>query len=148
MVIARSRSRSIESSSCSRMSREATVWVISRMRSARVDFPWSMWAMIEKLRMRLWSDKRPPRIEGALDPLRRDRRDRERAVGEEAVAVEGDRPAQRLRPAIGRQIEAPRGHAARAPPRLSGNRHAALAVDRPRHERLGAEAQLDVDLVV
>src|SRR4051794_33867923 len=64
MVIPRSRSRSIESSSCSRMSREATVWVISRMRSARVDFPWSMWAMIEKLRMRLWSDKRPPRIEG------------------------------------------------------------------------------------
>jgi hypothetical protein len=46
------------------MSREDTVWVISRMRSARVDFPWSMWAMIEKLRMRLWSDKRPPRIEG------------------------------------------------------------------------------------
>jgi hypothetical protein len=27
--------------------------VISRMRSARVDLPWSMWAMIEKLRM--WS---------------------------------------------------------------------------------------------
>jgi hypothetical protein len=25
--------------------------------------PWSMWAMIEKLRMRLWSDKRPSRIE-------------------------------------------------------------------------------------
>jgi hypothetical protein len=27
------------------------VWVSSRMRSASVDFPWSMWAMIEKLRM-------------------------------------------------------------------------------------------------
>jgi hypothetical protein len=25
--------------------------VISRMRSASVDFPWSMWAMIEKLRI-------------------------------------------------------------------------------------------------
>jgi hypothetical protein len=25
--------------------------VSSRMRSARVDLPWSMWAMIEKLRM-------------------------------------------------------------------------------------------------
>src|SRR4051794_27759275 len=53
----------MESRSCSRMSREATVLVISRMRSASVDLPWSMWAMIEKLRMRLWSDKRPPRIE-------------------------------------------------------------------------------------
>jgi hypothetical protein len=25
------------------------------MRSARVDFPWSMWAMIEKFRMWDWS---------------------------------------------------------------------------------------------
>jgi hypothetical protein len=29
--------------------------VSSRMRSARVDLPWSMWAMIEKLRILLWS---------------------------------------------------------------------------------------------
>ena len=49
----RSRSRSIESSTCARMSRPVTVFVTSRMRSASVDFPWSMWAMIEKLRMRL-----------------------------------------------------------------------------------------------
>ena len=32
-----------------------TVWVSSRMRSASVDLPWSMWAMIEKLRMWAWS---------------------------------------------------------------------------------------------
>src|SRR5688572_2492871 len=37
------------------MSRPVTVFVISRMRSASVDFPWSMWAMIEKLRMCAWS---------------------------------------------------------------------------------------------
>src|SRR3954453_9095806 len=55
----RSRSRSIESSTCSRIWRASTVWVISRMRSASVDLPWSMWAMIEKLRMRdctMWAD--------------------------------------------------------------------------------------------
>src|SRR5437588_77692 len=51
----RSRSRSIESSTCARMSRGSTVCVSSRMRSASVDLPWSMWAMIEKLRMRRWS---------------------------------------------------------------------------------------------
>src|SRR5438874_2630852 len=51
----RSRSRSIESSSCSRISRAETASVISRMRSASVDLPWSMWAMIEKLRILLWS---------------------------------------------------------------------------------------------
>jgi len=33
------------------MLRGSTVWVVSRMRSASVDFPWSMWAMIEKFRM-------------------------------------------------------------------------------------------------
>src|SRR3954471_15359399 len=58
MVMPRSRSRSIESRTCSRMCRGATVWVISRMRSASVDLPWSMWAMIEKLRMSAWSAMR------------------------------------------------------------------------------------------
>ena len=53
IVIPRSRSSSIESSSWSRISRSETVSVSWRTRSARVDFPWSMWAMIEKLRMRL-----------------------------------------------------------------------------------------------
>ncbi len=55
IVIPRSRSRSIESSSCSRISRPVTVPVTSRMRSASVDLPWSMCAMIEKLRILLWS---------------------------------------------------------------------------------------------
>src|SRR5260221_350287 len=55
IVMPRSRSRSIESSTCSRMSRSATEPVSWRMRSASVDFPWPMWAMIEKLRMRDWS---------------------------------------------------------------------------------------------
>src|SRR5438270_11273661 len=51
MVIPRSRSSSIESSSWGRCLRGSTAPVVSRMRSARVDLPWSMWAMIEKLRM-------------------------------------------------------------------------------------------------
>ena len=37
------------------MSRAATVPVSSRMRSASVDLPWSMWAMMLKLRM--WSSE-------------------------------------------------------------------------------------------
>src|SRR3954469_15386825 len=60
----RSRSRSIESSTCARMYRGSTVCVISRMRSASVDFPWSMWAMIEKLRMWSCAAMRPSRIGG------------------------------------------------------------------------------------
>src|SRR3954465_10990588 len=55
----RSRSRSIESSSCGRWFRGSTVPVTSRIRSASVDFPWSMWAMIEKLRM-CWSGRAIP----------------------------------------------------------------------------------------
>ena len=34
------------------MSRASTAPVSSRIRSDSVDLPWSMWAMIEKLRMR------------------------------------------------------------------------------------------------
>src|SRR6202166_2621701 len=37
------------------MSRAETAWVSSRMRSASVDLPWSMCAMIEKLRIRACS---------------------------------------------------------------------------------------------
>src|SRR5919197_6014501 len=51
IVIPRSRSSSIVSSTCSRISRCVTAFVSSRMRSASVDLPWSMCAMIEKLRM-------------------------------------------------------------------------------------------------
>src|SRR5512132_2608704 len=50
----RSRSSSMESSSCGRCPR-STAPVSSRKRSARVDLPWSMWAMMEKLRIRsIW----------------------------------------------------------------------------------------------
>ena len=52
IVMPRSRSRSIESRYCSRISRMSTAPVTSRMRSDSVDFPWSMWAMMEKLRIR------------------------------------------------------------------------------------------------
>src|SRR5579872_3676094 len=52
MVMPRSRSRSIESRYCSRISLGSTAPVSSRMRSDRVDLPWSTWLMIEKLRIR------------------------------------------------------------------------------------------------
>src|SRR5205823_10130484 len=52
MVMPRSRSMSIESRYCSRISRASTALVSSRMRSLRVDLPWSMWAMTEMFRIR------------------------------------------------------------------------------------------------
>jgi hypothetical protein len=51
MVMPRSRSISMESSTCSTMSRAATAPVTWISRSARVDLPWSIWATMEKLRM-------------------------------------------------------------------------------------------------
>src|SRR5581483_8568376 len=66
MVTPFSRSRSMASSTFAAMSRRAIVPVISRKRSARVDLPWSMWAMMQKLRMRLWS----MRGQGSRDDLR------------------------------------------------------------------------------
>src|SRR5581483_11986998 len=51
MVMPRSRSMSIESRYCSRISRASTAPVISRIRSERVDLPWSMWATMAMLRM-------------------------------------------------------------------------------------------------
>src|SRR5206468_5389451 len=51
MVMPRSRSRSIRSRNWARISRSETAPVSCRNRSARVDLPWSMWAMMEKLRM-------------------------------------------------------------------------------------------------
>src|SRR5262249_2084911 len=65
IVIPRSRSSSIESSTCARISRPVTVFVSSRMRSASVDLPWSMCAMIEKLRMRSRSIPRSAVLEPA-----------------------------------------------------------------------------------
>src|SRR5260370_39096598 len=47
----RSRSSSIVSSTCSRISRSASPPVAWISRSARVDLPWAIWAMIAKLRM-------------------------------------------------------------------------------------------------
>src|SRR6185503_5019742 len=52
IVMPRSRSSSMESMIWACMSRRAIVPVISSRRSASVDLPWSMWAMMEKLRMR------------------------------------------------------------------------------------------------
>ncbi len=51
MVIPRSRSKTKESSSCGCILSLAIVPVISKSLSANVDFPWSMWAIIEKLRI-------------------------------------------------------------------------------------------------
>jgi hypothetical protein len=51
----RSRSKSMLSRSCAAMSRAATVLVASSSRSARVLFPWSMWAMMLKFRIRALS---------------------------------------------------------------------------------------------
>src|SRR6185295_7043163 len=51
MVMPRSRSISIESRIWSRKSRASTPPVRWIRRSARVDFPWSIWAMMQKLRM-------------------------------------------------------------------------------------------------
>src|SRR6266446_4400991 len=55
MVMPRSRSRSMESSTCSCISRCESAPVISSKRSASVDLPWSMCAMIQKLRMNFGS---------------------------------------------------------------------------------------------
>src|SRR5688500_15973134 len=51
IVMPRSRSSALESRCCALMSRWATVPVSSRMRSASVDLPWSMWATVQKLRL-------------------------------------------------------------------------------------------------
>ena len=51
MVMPRSRSMSMLSRIWSSMVRSSTLLVSSRMRSDRVDLPWSMWAMMQKLRI-------------------------------------------------------------------------------------------------
>src|SRR3954464_1978369 len=55
MVMPRSRSMSILSRYCARMFRLSTRPVRSSIRSANVDLPWSMWAMMQKFRMRAGS---------------------------------------------------------------------------------------------
>src|SRR5690242_8627134 len=64
IVMPFSRSRSIESSTSSVMSRWAIVPVSSSRRSLSVGLPWSMGAMIEKLRIRPWSIKSAKYREG------------------------------------------------------------------------------------
>src|SRR5438067_8931340 len=54
IVMPFSRSRSVESSTCSAISRALRVCVRSSKRSASVDLPWSMCAIMQKLRMNCW----------------------------------------------------------------------------------------------
>src|SRR5204862_2135835 len=75
MVMPRSRSRSIESRTWARISRGSTVCVSSRMRSASVDFPWSMWAMMLKLRMWAWSAMAHERLGAAPEAAGEEIRD-------------------------------------------------------------------------
>src|SRR5712692_1557087 len=95
----RSRSSSMLSSTCSRISRASSppqAWI---SRSARVDLPWSIWAMIAKLRMWLsgviaaeHKDAAPPdqREAPIPAPLQRGDRDAERPRGgEQAIVVAG-----------------------------------------------------------
>src|SRR5688500_20283706 len=57
IVMPRSRSIGLLSSTCASISRAVRPQHSWMMRSARVDLPWSTWAMIEKLRMfRMESD--------------------------------------------------------------------------------------------
>ena len=51
MVMPRSRSMSIRSRYCARIVRSSTTPVSCSIRSASVDLPWSMWAMMQKLRI-------------------------------------------------------------------------------------------------
>src|SRR5207249_1804929 len=53
MVMPRSRSMSMESRNCSRMSRGSTAPHSSRMRSVRVVLPWSMWLSVLTQRIRV-----------------------------------------------------------------------------------------------
>lgn len=60
IVMPFSRSKSMASKSWALASRSATVCVNSKRRSERVVFPWSICAMMEKLRVRLVSMKKFP----------------------------------------------------------------------------------------
>src|SRR3954449_319134 len=80
IVIPRSRSMSMRSRYWARMLRPSTMPVTSSIRSASVDLPWSMWAMMQKFRMRAGSvlagvvtvmpSSHAPRGGTALDPAR------------------------------------------------------------------------------
>src|SRR5580765_3092976 len=69
IVIPRSFSRSIESRTWSTAFLASMVPVRDRSRSARVDLPWSMWATMEKLRIRSMAIRlRIPRRSAPLRP--------------------------------------------------------------------------------
>src|SRR6187455_2493526 len=88
IVMPRSRSMSIRSRYCARIDRSETTPVICSIRSASVDLPWSMWAMMQKLRIssggvadgwrgfrargdisgQFYGPRRPPRVLAAADP--------------------------------------------------------------------------------
>ena len=55
IVMPRSRSMSIRSRYWARICRPSTMPVSCSIRSARVDLPWSMCAMMQKLRITAWS---------------------------------------------------------------------------------------------
>ena len=115
MVMPRSRSSSIESSTCSRISRSDTVRVSCRMRSASVDLPWSMCAMIEKLRMResATGEAVSARVQAVAC---RNGGDRAQHLldGQEHARVAGVGHGQRL-PAPGNVAVGQRGHSPRGP---------------------------------
>src|SRR5262245_14010015 len=78
----RSRSRSMSSRNCDDISRLDTVPVNSRSRSASVDLPWSMCAMMEKLRIRAGST-----IRSTLRAERGLRKRRDEPTGRAACAL-------------------------------------------------------------
>ena len=82
----------MSSSSCSFISRWLTVPVISSSRSASVLLPWSMWAMIEKLRMYLGSGMEEGYRSAGC-------RDRGLSVGGNAESIAGNhRTSDAIRP--------------------------------------------------
>src|SRR4051812_43299143 len=64
IVIPFSRSRSIESRTWLVIWRASIVCVSSSRRAGSVELPWSMWAMIEKLRRRSWGMVTRPQCSG------------------------------------------------------------------------------------
>src|SRR3954447_3306187 len=126
----RSRSRSIESSTWARIDRGSTVFVISRMRSASVDFPWSMWAMIEKLRMCAWSAMDARLRIGAVAPGGSEQRDDRQRV------VVGDRDAVAAR--VLDAVEGAVGARQQGGVGLALHRH--RDADRDRHAEVGVLA--------
>src|SRR5258706_5461433 len=91
MVMPRSRSSSIESSTWSCISRSATPPQSWMKQSASVDLPWSMCAMMEKLRIRLWAINKEGAPTGGT--LRLDRYFSSALVGEPVHRDEGHRVA-------------------------------------------------------